>query len=66
MEKKWYYSFDGKSIFKERIREVTKFSYDNLKEFYEVALKNLTPKSVAKSAEVLKCRKTVEIEINKW
>ena len=64
---KWWYSFDSKLIIykdKDEIDKLTKFSYEQLFNFYEEKVKKLMPKNIKKSAEVLKQRYQLRIQIN--
>ena len=64
---KWWYSFDSKLIIykdKDEIDKLTKFSYEQLFNFYEEKVKKLMPKNIKKCAEVLKQRYQLRIQIN--
>ena len=64
MNEKWWYAFDSLSIFDGDIDKLTKFSFSQLKEFYEEKVKKLSPKDIKQTAEVLNDRKQLTIEVN--
>ena len=50
---KWWYAMDSKSIFYNKINELSIYSFENAIELYENRIKKLRPKSIKQCAEVL-------------
>ena len=65
LDKKWWYSFDSKSIFDKDRDKLTKFSFKELTNFYEKFVKISYPKNIKNCAEVLSERNSLRREVNK-
>ena len=65
MNQKWWYAFDSKLILDNDSDKITKYSYKQLTEFYEEAVKKSFPKSIKNCALVLSKRNSLRKEVNK-
>lgn len=64
MDNKWWYALDSKSILDNDTDKVTKYSFQQMEKLYEEKIKKLPPKGIKKSAEVLRNRGELRIQIN--
>ena len=61
---KWWYAVDSRSIMDNRDDQITEFSFNNFKDFYE-KVKSLSKKSIQKSSELLSKRLELKSRVNK-
>ena len=64
-QKKWWYAFDSKSIFDKERDKMSKFSFKELKKFYEDFVKISFPKNIKNCAIVLSERNSLRREVQK-
>ncbi len=62
---RWWFAFDSITILRNKITDLSKFSYNQLSDFYEEKVKKLEPKDIKQSSEVLNNRWELTKEINK-
>ena len=63
MDKKWWYAFDSKCILDNDSDELTKYSFSQLTELYEVKIKKSKPKIVKDCVKVLENRYELKTQI---
>ena len=64
-DKKWWYAFDSKCILDNDLDKLTKYSYKELKDFYDNFVKNSFPKSIKNCSIVLSERNSLRRQVNK-
>ena len=63
MNEKWWYAIDSQCILENEKDTLTLYSFEKATELYEEKVKKFRPKGIKKSAEVLKTRMQLKIEV---
>ena len=64
MDDKWWYALDSKCVLDNDTDKITKYSFEQMERLYEGKIKKLPSKGIKKSAEVLRNRGELKIQIN--
>lgn len=63
MNENWWYAIDSRSILDNDTDKLTLYSFEKANELYEEKVKKFRPKGIKKSAEVLKTRMELKIQV---